>query len=168
MNQLLLLLLDMTVEDSCKISSKTRESTPSTPYGIHYGHYIAACESDILALVNLIFIVAPFIRGKPPFMWTNSLHCMIQRLKVPYVTKLQIVQLYDADFDTMLKYLLGYKLMQHSEKHDVNGHQLYGSKKGKCPYDALITTRVIYNMARTQRDYIISLFNNLNRAYDMV
>ena len=82
---------------------------------------------------------------------------MIQKLQVPYITKLRIVQLYEADFNTMLKYLLGYRLMQHIEKHGINGNQLYGSRKGKCPYDALITVRVIYDMARTQRDYIISL-----------
>ena len=58
--------------------------------------------------------------------------------------------------------------MQHSELHGINGHQLYGSRKGECPYDALITVRVIYDMARTQRNYIISLFNDLKGAYDRV
>ena len=32
----------------------------------------------------------------------------------------------------------------------------------------MITVRVIYDMARTQRDYIISLFNDLKGAYDRV
>ena len=58
--------------------------------------------------------------------------------------------------------------MQHGEKHGINGHQLYGSGKGKCLYDAIITVRVIYDMTRTQRDYIISLFNNLKGVYDKV
>ena len=53
--------------------------------------------------------------------------------------KLRIVQLYEADFNTMLKFLLGFRLMKHSEYHGINVHQLYGSRKGKCPYDALIT-----------------------------
>lgn len=56
---------DVTVEDACKIFSKTRESTASSPSGIHYGHYIAACESDVLVSVNLIFVVTPFKAGKP-------------------------------------------------------------------------------------------------------
>ena len=93
---------------------------------------------------------------------------MIQKLKVAYVTKLRIVQLYEADFNTMLKFLLGYRLMKHSVHYGINGHQLYGSRKGKCPYDALITVRVIYDMTHLQRDYIISLFNDLRGAYDRV
>ena len=56
---------DMTVEDSCKIFSKTKESTASSPSGIHYGHYIAATENDDLAAVNHIFMLTPFKVGKP-------------------------------------------------------------------------------------------------------
>ena len=62
------------------------------------------------------------------------------------------MQLYEADFNTMLKFLLGYHLMKHSEHRGVKGHQLYGSRKGKCSYDALIPVQVIYDMARIQRD----------------
>ena len=159
---------DMTVEDSIEIFSGTKESTSSSPSGIHYGHYIAACENELLAAVNHIFMLTPFKVGRPLTRWVNSLHCMIQKMKLAYVTKLRIVQLYEADFNTMLKFLLGYKLMKHCEKHGINGHQLYGSRKGKCAYDALITVRIIYDMARIQRDYIISLFNDLKGAYDRV
>ena len=98
---------DMTVGDSCKIFSKTKETTASSPSGIHYGHYIAACESPALAAVNTIFMVLPFKAGKPLSRWENSLHCMIQKLKVAYVTKLRIVQLYEADFNTMLNFYSG-------------------------------------------------------------
>lgn len=81
----------MTVEDSSEIFSKTKETTASPPPGIHYGNYIAACESTALAAVNNIFMVAPFKAGKSLSRWTNSSHCMIQKLKVVYVTKLRIV-----------------------------------------------------------------------------
>ena len=47
----------------------------------------------------------------------------------------------------MLKFLLGYRLIKHGEHHGINGHQLYGSRKGKYSYDALITVWVIYDMA---------------------
>ena len=58
--------------------------------------------------------------------------------------------------------------MGHSEKHGLNGHQLYRSRKGKSTYEALITVRVIYDMARTQRDYLVSIFNDLKGCYDRV
>ena len=159
---------EMTVEDSRNIFSKTKELTASSPSGIHYGHCIAAYEIPKLAAVNTIFMVIPFKAGKPLTRWTNSLHCMRQKLKLAYVTKIRIVQMYEADFNTMFKFLLGFILMKHSEYHGINEHQLYCSRKGKCPYDALITLRVIYDMSRLQRDYISSGFNDLKGAYDRV
>ena len=112
----------MTVENSCAIFSKTKDTTASSPSRIHYGHYVAACESLSLAAVNTIFMVAPFKAGKLLSRWINSLHCMIQKLKVAYVTKLRILQLYELNFNTMLEFLLGYNLIRHSENHGVNGH----------------------------------------------
>ena len=93
---------------------------------------------------------------------------MIQKKAKPFVNKLWIVQLYKADFNSLLKHLLGRQLMEYSERHGINGHQLYGSRKGRTTYDALITTRVIYDMARVQMAYIISLFNDLRGNYDRI
>ena len=90
---------------------------------------------------------------------------MIQKKKLPYINKLHIVQLYEADFNTILKTLLGRQLMRHGEAHGLNGHQLYRSRKGKSTYDALITFRIIYDMALVQRDYVVSMFNDLMGYY---
>ena len=51
-----------------------------------------------------------------------------------------------------LGYLLGQRLMAHGEFYGLNGHKVYRSSKVKTTYDALIATRVIYDMARVQRD----------------
>jgi hypothetical protein len=56
--------------------------------------------------------------------------------------------------------------MGHSEEHRISGHQLFGSRKGKSTYDALVTVWVIYDMARVQRNYIVSMFNDLICCYD--
>jgi hypothetical protein len=54
--------MDMTmdIEQHREVFQKTRESTASSPSGIHYEHYIAVCESDLLSEVNMIFMVVPF------------------------------------------------------------------------------------------------------------
>ena len=93
---------------------------------------------------------------------------MIQKVSKPCVTELRIVQLYKADFNTMLEHLMGKRLMGHSELHGLNGNQLYGSRKGKSTYDALITVIVIYDMTIAQRDYLVSISNDLKGCYDRV
>jgi len=46
---------EMTIADSCEIFSKTKKTKASSPSGIHYGYYIAACKSLELAAVNTIY-----------------------------------------------------------------------------------------------------------------
>lgn len=106
----------------------TNETTASPPSGVHYGHYKASCESDILSEVNHIFMTIPFRMGIPLTRRTRSLHYMIQKKSLQYINKLRIVQLYEVDFNTMLKLLMGRRLMKQGEAHGLNDHQLYGSR----------------------------------------
>ena len=68
---------DITAGNYMVLMNKTREAIASSPSGIHYGHYKAACESEVLTAVNLIFMVIPFKVGIPLQRWACSLHCMI-------------------------------------------------------------------------------------------
>ena len=58
--------------------------------------------------------------------------------------------------------------MSHSTKNILNGHQFFDSLKDKSAYDVLVTVRVIYDMAYTQRYYLISIFDDLKVNYDRV
>ena len=103
----------VTLKYSVDAYNGTAKATGSLSSGRHYGHYKASCGSDTLALINLIFMVRPFKTGIPLTWWTRSLHCIIQNKRNPYITKLRIVQLYEADFNTMLNILLSRRLMAH-------------------------------------------------------
>ena len=157
----------ITEDDYVRMFNKTRESTASHP-PIHYGHFKAACESKDLLQVNLKFMNLPFCHGIPLTRWLRSLHCMIQKDDLPFITRLRIVQLYEADFNSVLKLLLGRRLMHHSEEHKLNSPQLYGSRKGKSTHEALITLRILYDLSRMDRCYMVSLFNDLRGCYDRI
>ena len=160
--------IDMNIEYYREVYMKTRESTASSPSGIHYGRYIAARKNELLTKVNLLFMVTPFQVGILLNRWTQSIHCMIKKVERSYVNKLQIVQLYEVYFNTMLKHLMGRRLMVYSEEHSINGHQLFVFRNGRSMYDALVTVRVIYDMARVQRDYLISIFNDFKGCYYII
>ena len=91
--------------------SKLSIRQASYPSGVQCGHCKAACESELLTKLNLIFVVVPFKVGLPLSIWTRSLHCMTQKVSKPYINKLRIVQLYDIDFNTILNQMLGRRLM---------------------------------------------------------
>ena len=50
---------EVNMEHYVGVFDKNKESTASSPSGIHYEHYTTACESEILAKVNLIFYDNP-------------------------------------------------------------------------------------------------------------
>ena len=50
---------EMTLADYYDLFNNTKESTSSHP-PVHYGHYKVACESEVLAKVNLAFMNLPF------------------------------------------------------------------------------------------------------------
>ena len=52
-------------------------------------------------------------------------------------------------------------------EHGNTNHQLY-AQKTKSTYDALITSRVMYDLARVRRENLISIFNDLKGNYDRV
>lgn len=156
----------LSLDEYKSLFNNTKETTASYP-PLHYGHFKAACESDILATVNLMFMNTPFQHGIPLDRWSNSYHCMIQKKALPYINKLRIVQLYCADFNSYLKYIIGRRLMRHSEKHGVTNDQLY-AKKGSSAKDALLTTRLIFDNSRLSRDNMVFILNDLKGNYDRV
>ena len=54
---------------------------------------------------------------------------MIMKDDFPFITRLRIVQLYEADFNSVLKSQLGKKLMRVAEGHGINLEQLYGGRQ---------------------------------------
>ena len=93
---------------------------------------------------------------------------MLQKKAMPWIHKLRIVQLFEADFNSVLKFVLGRKLMAYSESNGINSNQLYGSRKQKSAIEALITLRVFYDIARMDRLHMVSLFNDLKGCYDRI
>ena len=61
---------------------------------------------------------------------------MIQKQSKPYMDELQIIQLYETGFNSVLEYLLDQHLLVYGELHELNGHKFYGSRKEKTTYDA--------------------------------
>ena len=76
--------------------------------------------------------------------------------------------MYKTDFKSYMKFILGRRLMYHANEHRINDKQLYGSRKGVSAHDAVLTTRLIYDMARMTRTNIVSIFNDLKGNYDRV
>jgi hypothetical protein len=93
---------------------------------------------------------------------------MLKKDKKPYLHRLQIIQLFEGDFNGALKYILGRLLMYHVVKTDQCNKQAFGSIPGRTVHDALITLQLTYDYARVQKHTIASLFNDAAGCYDRI
>lgn len=94
---------DLSEEAYRKLYRKIRESTASSPSGLHYGHYKAAVETSLGSTILHRLTTLPFEYGLSLKRWQQSLHFMLQKKDLPYIQKLRIIQLFEADFNTTLK-----------------------------------------------------------------
>ena len=61
----------------------------------------------------------PFKYGFTLDWWKLSLHVMLQKETVPYIHRLRIIQLFEADYNGALK-ILARRLLANTEEHHLN------------------------------------------------
>ena len=147
---------------------KTRESTACGPSSLHMSHYRAATERQHIASVHAFFIWAAFKLGFSYDRWEVSWHCMLQKMKEPYVDKLRIIQLFEGDFNGGLKYFLGRLLMQHITKQQYVDKETYGSRMGKSAPEALITLQTLFAHCATWNITVSMMFNDAAGCFDRI
>lgn len=103
---------------------KNRKKRRISLFGIHSVHYISTCESKMLAKIKIIFMKMRFKVEMPLSWWYMRLHYRVHNISRYYDVKLRIVQLYEVSPNTILKHLLGRRLMWHNERQFINDHQL--------------------------------------------
>lgn len=62
----------------------------------------------------------PFQYGFTLNRWQHYLHCMLLKEDIPYINKLRIIQLIEADFNGATKTMLSRQLMQHADNAGIN------------------------------------------------
>lgn len=97
--------------------------------------------------------------------WSSSVRCMLQKKNKPFIIKLCIIEIFEADFNSGLKYILGRKLLYHGEEHGINSTKTHGSRPGRATHDVLTITEMSYYIARLDKVTILSIFNNAVGCY---
>ena len=147
---------------------KTRESTSCGPSGLHMSHWKVASLDDELSTINAFFMWAAFSLGFVYDRWLISWHCMLLKKKHPYYHKLRIIQLFEGDFNGMLKYLLGRRLMHHMVDTNQIDVTTYGSIPGRDAKEAMKLLDMIYTNHRLMSRTLIAVFNDAAGCYDRI
>ena len=143
---------------------KTCGSTACGPSSLHMGHFRAATEHRNIASVHTFFIWAAFRFRFSYDRWEVSWHCMLQKMNDPYVDKLRIIQLFEGEFNTGLKYFLGKLLM----KLKYTDSETYGSWVGNSATEALITVQTLFAHGAVWKHTTSMVFNDAAGCYDCI
>jgi len=110
---------------------QARESTASSPSGIHFGHYIVGTFNSEILLVNAKLADIPLQTGFSLAHWRKGLNVMLEKVSGNVnMEKLHIILLFEADFNYNNKWL-GRVIMFNAESTGMMANEQYGSCKHK-------------------------------------
>ena len=93
---------------------------------------------------------------------------MLQKDDLPYIHRLQIIQLFEADFNGAMKIIYSRQLLWHITERGLNNQQTYRGQKGKTVADLIIDNQLTYENSAIMRLPICCVFNNATGCYDRI
>ena len=129
----------ITEEEYKKFWRKKRESTATSPFGLHVGHYKAAVESSTLVKIQRYLMVLPFEMGFVPIRWRRTVQLMLEKDPGrPWLHRLRIIELFDAQLNAALQIIVGRKMVYNALKRKLLHPAAFGSVPGKTAPSAVL------------------------------
>ena len=160
---------EVTEKELRNLLKKTRESTASSPSGLHMGHYkVGATMKDMCAILSTMISI-PLIHGFSPQRWQNSIHVMLEKIEgQPRIDKLRIIQLLEADFNIALKIKIGRSIMYNAERNQTLGNQMHGGRRGNSTATELSIQKLTHNITKQTRRCMVSMNLDATKCYDRI
>ena len=142
----------LTLEEYGLFWKKKRETTVTSPHGLHVGHYKAALYKLSILNVHRILLLIPFKIGLVPTRWRRTVQTMLEKEPgSPWIHRLRIIELFDAQANAGFQIFVGRKLMQHAVTNDLLQAESFGSTPGKMATSALVQKIVAIDQLRIER-----------------
>ena len=132
------------------------------------GHYISSCGRDNIALVHFRMMNIPFQYGYTLNRWQHLLHYMLLKKYRPYINKLRIIQLIEADFNAVVKRLLSRRLMRYADNAGANSTQTHSGRQGRGIYDAILTCQLSTDITRLNTSNLLIILNDTDKCYEIM
>jgi hypothetical protein len=95
-----------------------RESTSLSESGLHFGHYIAGCDSDHISYFHALKATLIVKRGIVLERWSRGLSVMLEKVfGCALITKLRSILLMEADFNSTNKIIYGNRMLEKVRKY---------------------------------------------------
>ena len=157
--------LKRTASDYKRSWEMMKEKTSSRH--LHFGHFKASCENNLVTIVNYILSEIPFQTGYSPIRWRNTTDVMILKKVGLYdVEKLRTIVLYEADFNHNNKYI-GKTMMSYAMKKSLMAPEQY-STPGCKAIDHALNKRLVFDVVRYQKSSMAMTSCDLKSCYNRI
>ena len=160
--------LEITAADYVHYHKRIRESTSSSPSGLHLGHGKAAAFSVTLAQVHATQMNLIIRSGIHPTRWGTALQVLLEKVAgVCMVEKLRSIQLYEADLNWFMKFIFNDGALTALKSINYLPEEHY-SQKGSTAEDACFDKTLTFDISRQTRTPMAIMSVDAAQCYDRV
>ena len=143
---------NLTLEEYKRFWEIKRETTATSPYGLHIGHYKAALEDLEILNLHMQLMIIPFKFGFAPKRWCKTVQIMLEKIPgSPWSHRLRIIELFDAKLNVSMQIFLGRRMVHNALEKGLVHPSAFGSVPGKNAQDALLEKELTIDMLRITR-----------------
>jgi hypothetical protein len=101
-------------------------------------------QRKMIQSIQAHIINIPTQLGFSPKRWQIVVNAMLEKIPgKPFLHKLRVIHILEADYNLTLKNIFGRRLMHHCEKHDVLGDLQDGFRKGRSTTRTLLHNELV-------------------------
>ena len=109
--------------------------------GLHFGHYKAGAESDLISQFHAMKLSLALRRGIGLERWSRGLSVMLEKMfGVRLVSKLRAILLIEADFNAGNKVVYGERMLDNARKYKLMPEEIFSEKNRMADDGALAKT----------------------------
>ena len=143
---------NLSIEDYYRFWKKKKETTVTSPYGLHVGHYKSATYNLKVLEVHRVLLLIPFLTGMAPIRWRRTVQTMLEKESgSPWIHRLRIIELFDAQANAGFQIFIGRHMMHHAVQNNLLSEESFGSTPGKMAASALIQKMIAVDQLRLER-----------------
>lgn len=160
---------DRTIEKLKEGFSFIKESTASSPEGLHHGVWKTLIRDDDAFEPYALMIMFAFKFGEPPDAWTNATQVMLGKddpgtpIKINRIRRIQLVC---AAMNMGFRIIWGHEMMMRASRHGIISPYQFGLVSGNMSISCVLLKRTSYDIIRLMRLVAVVLDNDAKAAYD--
>jgi hypothetical protein len=163
-----LVVMSITPEQWKAYWKMVNEETSSSESGLHFGHYIVGCKSEIIAHYHAAWVSVILAHAIQLKRWSWGLSVMLEKtLGNTLVTKLRSILLMEPDFNATNKIIYGSRMLSNAQDFKQMLEEIF-SKKNRMANDGTLCKTLFYDITQQVRVPSAIALVDASNCYDRI